>query len=124
MLPIFVCAERRVGQAASISSYEYSLNSYIEEAQYFRNEEPTKEWHVTEVARETHQLGDVAHVFSFYIFGPDAEGSQAKRCTASFHLAKTDHIQQRGTTFHRSTKWQITSWHWTTELPEERTAHP
>lgn len=105
-------------QAASISSsHEYSIDSYIEEAQYFRERDPTEEWYETEVARKTHQLGNVAHVFSVYVFGPEAERPQAKRYTNSFHLVKTDEIQQHGTSFHRSMKWQITSWHWTAELP-------
>jgi hypothetical protein len=107
-------------QAASLGAFEYSIDSYIEEAQYFRDRDPANEWYETEVARETHQLGDVAHIFSVHIFGADAEQSQAKRYTNSFHLVKTDDIQQRGTTFHQSTKWQITSWHWTAELPKHQ----
>jgi hypothetical protein len=105
-------------QAASHGSYEYSIDSYIEEARYFRDRDPTEEWYETEVARETHQLGDVAHVFSVHVFGPDAERPQVKRHTNSFHLVKIDEYQQRGASFHQSTKWQITSWHWTKELPE------
>lgn len=105
-------------QAASIGSYEYSIEGYIEEAQYFRDRDPAEEWYETEVARETHQLGDVAHVFSVHVFGPATERTQPKRYTNSFHLVRTDDYQQRGTSFHRSTKWQITSWHWTAELPK------
>ena len=105
-------------QAASLGAFEYSIDSYIEEAQYFRNEDPANEWYETEVARETHQLGDVAHVFSVYVFGPAAEPRQAKRSTNSFHLVKTDKYQQRGTRFHRTTEWRITSWLWSAELPK------
>ena len=59
-------------QAASVGDFEYSIDNYIEEAQYYRDRDPTKECYETEVARETHQLGDVAHVFSVHVFGPDA----------------------------------------------------
>jgi hypothetical protein len=104
-------------QSASHGSFEYSIDSYIEEAQYFRNEDPAAEWYETEVARETHQLDDVAHVFSVHVFGPDAARTQPKRYTNSFHLVKTDQYQQRGTSFHRTTAWRTTSWHWSAELP-------
>ncbi len=108
-------------QAASIGSYEYSIDSYIEEARYFRGRDPTGEWYLTEVARETHQLGDVAHVFSVSVFGPDAERPNAKRYTNGFHVVKTDEYQQHGTSFHRTTAWRITSWIWSAELPPTRT---
>ena len=104
-------------QAASIGSFEYSIDSFIEEAQYFRDKDPSADWYETEVARETHQLDDVAHVFSVHVFGPSTEGTQPKRYTHSFHLVRTDDYQQRGTSFHQSTKWQITSWHWSAEVP-------
>src|SRR5919199_2533851 len=103
-------------QAASIGSYEYSLDSYIEEALYFRNEDPSEEWYETEVARETHQLDDVAHVFSVYVFGPYPGRPRARRYTNSFHLVKTDEYEQHGTSFHHGRRWRITSWHWTAEL--------
>jgi hypothetical protein len=96
-------------QAASHGTYEYSMDSYIEEAQYFRDRDPTEEWYETEVARETHQLDDVAHVFSVHVFGPDAERTQPKRYTNSFHLVKDDEGQ-----------WHITSWHWSAELPNDQ----
>lgn len=105
-------------QAASHGAFEYGIEGYIEEAQYFRNEDPSEEWYETEVARETHQLGDVAHVFSVYVFGPDIERPRPRRYTNSFHLVKIDEYEQRGTRFIQSTKWQITSWLWTAELPE------
>jgi hypothetical protein len=104
-------------QAASNGSFEYTIESYIEEAQYFRDRDPTQEWFETEVAREPHQLEDVAHVFSVYVFGPSTEGTQPKRYTNSFHLVKIDEYQQRGTSFHQSMKWRITSWHWSTDVP-------
>ena len=96
-------------QAASHGTYEYSMDSYIEEAQYFRDRDPTEEWYETEVARETHQLDDVAHVFSVHVFGLDAERTQSKRYTNSFHLVKDDEDQ-----------WHITSWHWSAELPNDQ----
>jgi hypothetical protein len=111
-------------QAASIGSYEYTVDSYVEEARYFRDRDPAEEWYETEVARETHQLGDVAHVFSVSVFGPDAERPQAKRHTNSFHLVKTDEYQQHGTSFHRTTAWRITSWHWSAELPPTTRINP
>jgi hypothetical protein len=107
-------------QAASLGAFEYSIDCYISEAMHFRNEDPSAEWFETEVAWETHKLEDVAHVFSVCVFGPSTEGTQPKRYTNSFHLVKIDEYEQRGTSFHRSTKWQITSWHWTAELPKGR----
>lgn len=104
-------------QAASNGSFKYSIESYIEEAQYFRNRDPTEEWYETEVARETHQLADVAHIFSVYVFGPDAERTQPKRHTNSFHLVKMDEYEQRGTSFHQSIEWRITSWLWSADVP-------
>ena len=107
-------------QATSLSAFEYNIESFIEEARYFRDRDPAEESYETEVARETHHLADVAHVFSVYVFGPDAERTQPKRYTNSFHLVKTEEYQQHGTSFHRSTKWQITSWLWTAELPKSQ----
>ena len=95
-------------QAASNGyfDYEHGIEDYIDEAKYFRDKDPSAEWYETEVARETHQLDDVAHVFSVHVFGPDAERTQSKRYTNSFHLVKDDEGQ-----------WHITSWHWSAELP-------
>lgn len=107
-------------QAASHGAYEYSIDSYIEEAQYFRDRDPTEEWYETEVARQTHQLEDVAHVFSVHVFGPATEHTQPKRYTNSFHLVKIDEYQQHGTSFHQSMKWQITSWLWSAQLPNSQ----
>ncbi len=103
-------------QAASIGSFEYSIDSFIEEAQYFRDRDPTEDWYETELARETHQLDDVAHVFSVNVFGPSTEGSQPKRYTHSFNLVKMDEHERRGSSVHQSTKWQITSWHWSAHV--------
>lgn len=85
--------------------YEYGIEDYIEEAKYFRDKNPTAEWFETEVPRETHQLGDVAHVFSTYEFG-GTDTDRTQRGTNSFHLVKDD-----------KDKWRITSWHWSAELP-------
>ena len=108
-------------QAASNGyfNYEYGLEDYIEEAKYFRDKDPSAEWYETEMSRKTQQLGDTAHVLSTYEHGPATGHAQPLRGTNSFHLVKKDEYQQRGTSFHRSTKWQITSWHWTAEIPRD-----
>lgn len=95
-------------QAASNSyfNYEYGIEDYIEEAKYLRDKNPTAEWFEAEVSRQTHQIGDVAHVFSFYVFGSPTQRTRPKFYTNSFHLVKDD----RG-------NWRVTSWHWSAETP-------
>jgi hypothetical protein len=107
-------------QAASHGSYEYGIEDYIEEAKYFRDKDPSAEWYEIENSRKTQQLGDTAHVLSTYEHGPATGRAQPLRGTNSFHLVKIEEYQQRGTSFHKSTKWQITSWHWTAELPHDQ----
>lgn len=96
--------------------YEYGLEDYIAEAEYYRDRDPSAEWFQTEVARDIRQLDDTAHVFSIYSYGgTGTERTHPIRGTSSFHLVKEEsHTFPTGPVEHR---WQITSWHWTADVP-------